>query len=359
MQGLYRRRLTWWFRYRRNGKRMFVNLHTHDEAEAIALAREELRAADLAAPDTWQPEIDRYLASFTGKSANYLRDLRSVLEKISEQMLERDVRGPGAVRSTVLRQWIAAEAARGIRPATVRAYADALRRLLAWLVEHRRIVATPFAEVPLPFARPAVRRRFLAPEEAEKLLEACADEGLRFAVMCALHAGLRKEEIIEARAEWFDLAAGLLHIQASAHWHPKDGDARTIPLTDALAAFVRSYGLREPYMLRPEVKRGRARYRYDFRKAFVAAVTAAGLSCTFHDLRRTFASTLVSRGVSVYKVAQWMGTDVDIVQQHYGHLRAQDDEINLADPSRAEPSAPTTKGKTPAKKSKARPKATP
>ena len=84
MEGLYLRRLTWWFRFRRNGERVYVNLRTHDEAEAIAKAREELRAADLAAPETWQPEIDRYLAGFTGKSANYLRDLRTVLERIAE-----------------------------------------------------------------------------------------------------------------------------------------------------------------------------------------------------------------------------------------------------------------------------------
>lgn len=51
---------------------------------------------------------------------------------------------------------------------------------------------------------------------------------------------------------------------------------------------------------------------------------------TFHDLRRTFASLLVSQGVSIYKVAKWLGDTVDVAEDTYGHLIPQDDEINAA-----------------------------
>lgn len=49
---------------------------------------------------------------------------------------------------------------------------------------------------------------------------------------------------------------------------------------------------------------------------------------TFHDLRRTFASLLVSKGVSIYKVAKWLGDGVTVVESTYGHLLPADDDID-------------------------------
>jgi integrase len=102
-------------------------------------------------------------------------------------------------------------------------------------------------------------------------------------------------------------------------------------MTAELREWLRDvYGLHQPFMLAPTVKHGRYRYRYDFRKAFDALVNRCGLAVTFHDLRRTFASLLVSRGVSLYKVAKWLGDELVTVQTHYGHLIPQDDEINAS-----------------------------
>ena len=53
-------------------------------------------------------------------------------------------------------------------------------------------------------------------------------------------------------------------------------------------------------------------------------------SFTFHDLRRTFASLHVSAGTSIYKVAKWLGDEVRVVEESYGHLIPQDLEINKA-----------------------------
>jgi len=103
-------------------------------------------------------------------------------------------------------------------------------------------------------------------------------------------------------------------------------------MTEDLRAWVRDvYGLRSPFMLAPAVKHGRYRYRFDFRKGFDALVRRCDLrDVTFHDLRRTFASLLVSRGVSLYKVAKWLGDELDTVQAYYGHLIPQDAEINAS-----------------------------
>jgi hypothetical protein len=53
------------------------------------------------------------------------------------------------------------------------------------------------------------------------------------------------------------------------------------------------------------------------------------IDCTFHDLRRTFASLKVSPEVSIYKVAKWAGHRVEVCEGHYGHLIPCDDEIEI------------------------------
>lgn len=86
-----------------------------------------------------------------------------------------------------------------------------------------------------------------------------------------------------------------------------------------------------PFMLAPKVTRGRSRYRYEFRKPFVALLESCKLeSVTFHDLRRTFGSLLVSSGVSLYKTAKWLGDGHRVVERTYGHLLPNDDQINAA-----------------------------
>jgi hypothetical protein len=68
------------------------------------------------------------------------------------------------------------------------------------------------------------------------------------------------------------------------------------------------------------------KYRYDFRSQFEKHVKG---QCTVHDMRRSFASNRVSAGVSVYKVAQWLGDGVAVVERSYGHLAPADQDVNL------------------------------
>jgi hypothetical protein len=52
---------------------------------------------------------------------------------------------------------------------------------------------------------------------------------------------------------------------------------------------------------------------------------------TIHDMRRSFASVLVSsRKCSVYEVSRWLGDGIEVVEKHYGHLTPHDGAISLA-----------------------------
>ena len=45
-------------------------------------------------------------------------------------------------------------------------------------------------------------------------------------------------------------------------------------------------------------------------------------------MRRSFASNLGSRGISIYKVARWLGDGVSVVEKSYGYLAPADRDID-------------------------------
>lgn len=78
------------------------------------------------------------------------------------------------------------------------------------------------------------------------------------------------------------------------------------------------------------------------------ACRAAGApALRYHDLRHTFASTLLSRGVSVKAVADWLGhASPTITLATYAHLMPADGEVARAvlDAALAAPADATKEG---------------
>lgn len=335
MKGLFRRRQTWWLRFTPvpGADQIRLSLETNDEAEAIVRSRELIERYTTQVRqslDSCAGEISAYIADKRedGLSASTLSTRKYVLSSFVSFL---DVDSPKLITSKGVQRWF--DHHRKRNPHTAADYHQTVQLWLKWLIERGKLTTDVSAHVQIPKLPMRRRRKFLLPDQAMKLLDACSENaGLKFALYCGLHAGLRKLEIIEAMPHWFDLDAGLLHVQATDTFQPKDRDNRTIPLTDEFRDWlISSYGLKEPFMLEPKATHGSYRYRYDFRKAFDGLAKRCGFEwLTFHDLRRTFASLHVSRGTSIYKVARWLGDGVEVVERHYGHLIPQDSEINSA-----------------------------
>ena len=83
---------------------------------------------------------------------------------------------------------------------------------------------------------------------------------------------MRKQEIIEARPDWFDLQTNSIPVQSTDTFRPKHREDRIIPMTKASKAFLKTYGFRSPFMLRPEVLHWKSRYRWDFRRPWTEYV---------------------------------------------------------------------------------------
>ena len=65
----------------------------------------------------------------------------------------------------------------------------------------------------------------------------------------------------------------------------------------------------------------------EFRK--LVALPSGAPDFSLHTLRHTFASHLVMKGLSIYRVSQWLGHKSVTTTMIYAHLAPQDDEINI------------------------------
>ena len=167
----------------------------------------------------------------------------------------------------------------GLKPRSVN---DALKHLQAmynyaikWgLVEHNPFKGVKHLKVE---KNPP---RYLNKEGVESVLTIAEKKGREIYLVFALgiYAGLRKNEIANARWEWFDFKHKLVTLESRNSFELKDSEARTIPLHSKLASILKRAAQKEGYLLHPEKEGdGNHRYRYGFMKAFRSVCKEAGL----------------------------------------------------------------------------------
>ena len=155
--------------------------------------------------------------------------------------------------------------------------------------------------------RDNLKERILTSAEERRLLEESAAH-LRPVLLVALNTGMRRGEILGLMWRQVDLESRVVRVERS-----KSGRVRHIPLNDVLVeVFTR---------LRSE--RGEAETVFPYRNvrtAFEAACRRAGIvGLRFHDLRHTFATRLIKRGVDIITVKELLGHSSVTVTERYTH----------------------------------------
>lgn len=162
------------------------------------------------------------------------------------------------------------------------------------------------------------RLRYLTEEEEARLLSVIEDPLLKDIVIFALNTGLRKSEILNLRWDEVDLNLKCIVLGAE---RTKSKRRHILPLNrNALEVIERRLmEMREgcPYVFHREGRQIKC-----FKRAFRSALKRAGIKdFRFHDLRHTFASRLIQRGVDLYVIKHLLNHADITTTQKYAHLK--------------------------------------
>ena len=172
--------------------------------------------------------------------------------------------------------------------------------------------------------------RYLSAEEAQQLLQVVSksqNKLLPYIIALLLLTGCRRREVLEARWEYIDLERGLLTVPLS-----KNGKPRHVPLSPAARSILVQSKLVIIELLGcEEAANGWVFPNPKTRKPFLKmqsgwmrARRLAGLDgLRVHDLRHSFASALVNRGMTLYDVKEALGHSSVVTTQRYAHLAPQ------------------------------------
>jgi integrase len=203
----------------------------------------------------------------------------------------------------------------GKSDATINRELAFLRHVYSMAVTWGKAAENPVKKV--RFAREDNGRvRMLSPEEEVQLLANCGPQ-LKPLVIAALHTGFRASELLSLTWDEVDFRRHVVTVRAA---YAKNGESRSVPMNKVLTEILRD--VRMVALATEQVfcnLRGKP-YR-SFRTAFERAVRIAGLvDFTFHDLRHTFASRLVMRGVDLPTVKDLLGHKTIAMTLRYTHL---------------------------------------
>ena len=185
------------------------------------------------------------------------------------------------------------------------------------------------------------RERYLDSDEIARLIKALAehdDQEAANAIMLALLTGARRGELLRATWAQFDLAKA---VWTKPSAHTKTKKTHRIPLSAQAVQLLKTMretvaGSGELHLFPGSIK---GKGRVDIRRPWEQVCFAAGLATKgkdgrifptirFHDLRHSYASLLVSSGLSLPIIGRLLGHTQAQTTQRYAHL--MDDPLREA-----------------------------
>jgi site-specific recombinase XerD len=230
-------------------------------------------------------------------------------------------RAAESIKPQEIDRWLNAEGQeRNWKPATYNRYRALISMIYREGIKNSRVKDNPARRVQKRKENNTVVR-FLSAEEEAKLRGQIA---LKYPHRLpefdiALHTGMRRGEQYGCEWSTVDLDRAIVTIPRAKH-----GDTRHVFLNEtAIAAFrtVRQFASDSAFVF------GHAYRRKDTKGArewFAKCVADAGIKkLRWHDLRHTFASRLVMRGVDIRTVQELMGHKTIQITLRYAHLAPQ------------------------------------
>jgi len=183
-----------------------------------------------------------------------------------------------------------------------------LKKMFSWAVEKGFLKENPARRVKMFSERDTARDRVLAPREEERLFSELSGH-LKALVFMAINTGLRLGELLALAWTSIDFERKRIKIERT-----KSKRARFVGLNSALVPELVEMKSRAKSRLVFPLNRSSVRTGFEnaCRKAEIEGFT-------FHDLRRTFGTRLLERGVDLITIQKLYGHASVLVTQNYLH----------------------------------------
>jgi len=331
MASIYKRGNIWWIKYYQNGKPYCKSLKTKDKKVAtyyknqkeieLAERRSPLPPENVSAQDC----LDEYAKAT--KHQKTLRTLKDDKSRIQAFLKYSKVQKVDQIKLKTIEDYINYRLENTpIGHNTANHIIGSIKTWLNWAKRQGYIIDNPATKIK-KFRLPKNPPVFLNDEQVESLLDTAKGSYLYPMIATAIYAGLRVKELMYLEWNDIDFEKNIIRIINKDSFSPKSKKFRIIPLNNKLKSILKPHRKNTGWCFTNEGKK----WRYPPRKSFKTILEEANLkNVGWHDLRRTFASRLAMRGVSLLKIAKWLGhSDPRITFQTYAHLApSSDKEIN-------------------------------
>ena len=292
---------TWYVLFRQDGRERRVSTRKTDR-----YAAERWLAGFIAAQNAPPPKpdinwiLDRYEqekqnAKSFNRITSHLRAVRAEFGPVQPSDLSV---------SSVINKWSQGGSSNG----TIRTRLLYLRAALGWAEKMRFIDRAPYIPAPPPGE---ARNRHLTRDEFKRLYMAADEPHIRTFLALGVMTGLRNGAILSLTWDQIDAEKRFIRPTGGTA-NKKRADIRIGP--DLMLALGTAHMLRNG----PYVVHWRGKQVASVKKGFRRAVERSGIDpVTIHDLRRTCAVWQAEKGVSIEKIAEWLGDSVAIARKHY------------------------------------------
>lgn len=236
-----------------------------------------------------------------------------------------------SIKPSMVRMFRAWRLEEGNSESTCNRYLSLLKKMFNFAIEEGYADENPVRKVRFFSEENTLKEQVLTGEEERRLLDE-SSECLRPIVIMALNTGMRRGEILNLGWKSVNLAKRVIAVEKT-----KSGKMRFVPINDVL--------YEELLRLRRENKNEESVFPFrSVRTAFENACRRAGLKIRFHDLRHTFATRLVEKGVDIVTVQSLLGHHSISVTQRYTHSCDERKKQAVELLSRTEPKANLSRG---------------
>ena len=216
------------------------------------------------------------------------------------------------------------------KPTTVNIELRALKSMFNTAIDWNLIDTNPLRGIQM-LRVPKTYPKYLTDEEVKLLCNTTNFEWLKNLILFAFNTGMRRNEIINLKWEDINLEEKYLIVRNNDTFSTKSKKDRIIPLSISVIDLLSTICKVSEYVF---VNRMRLQlYPNYVTQCFRDLVKDCGLKkgISFHTLRHSFASMLVSKGVSLYIVKELLGHSDFATTQIYAHLESKSlkDAINV------------------------------